>query len=222
MVVAGWQNATAMNRLFATLHRKSRVKKYRMFEQLLRPTPEMRILNVGAAGTEIGIEEQLETYYPHLSRIVGGGISQRDTEGYLASFPQVQAVVFDGCALPFADQSIDIVYSGAVLEHLPGPEYARKFAAEIQRVGRGWFVTTPNFWSPIDVHYHLPLVQFLPEETQRWLVTRLGKTPYPCLHIFSKRELRKLFPISQVTGCRVTFYPESLIAYRAPESPASR
>ena len=150
-----------MNRLFLYLHRKSREQKYKLFLQLLRHTADMRILNVGASGTQIGLSEQLESFYQHRSQIVGGGISFADVQDYRDSFPGVQAVVFDGCALPFADKAFDIVYSNAVLEHLPGTDLVERFAAEVQRVGMGWFVTTPNFWYPVDPHYHLPFVQLL-------------------------------------------------------------
>ncbi|MGO9517935.1 MAG: class I SAM-dependent methyltransferase [Candidatus Korobacteraceae bacterium] len=205
-----------MNRLSLYLHRKSREQKHRLFLQLLRPTPAMRILNVGASGTSIGLPEQLESFYQHHSQIVGGGISFPDVQDYRESFPGVRAVAFDGCALPFADKSFDIVYSNAVLEHLPGSDWLKRFAAEVQRVGKGWFVTTPNFWYPVDPHYHLPFVQLLPESAQRGLVRRLGKTPYDHLHLLTRRHLRRLFPAGNVVGCRVTFYPETLIAYRAP------
>jgi ubiquinone/menaquinone biosynthesis C-methylase UbiE len=205
-----------MNRLFLYLHRKSREEKHRLFLRLLRPTPEMRILNIGASGTGIGLPEQLESFYEHRSQIIGGGISYADVQDYRDSFPGVQAVVFDGCALPFADKSFDIVYSNAVLEHLPDYEMVRRFAAEVQRVGNGWFITTPNFWYPFDPHYHLPFVQLLPQTTQRNLVKRLGKTPYEHLHLLTAKQLRRLFPAGKVVSSRVTFYPETLIAYRAP------
>ena len=205
-----------MNRLSLYLHRKSREQKHRLFLQLLRPTPQMRILNVGASGTRIGLPEQLESFYRYRSQITGGGLSFADVQDYRDSFPGVQAVVFDGCALPFADKSFDIVYSNAVLEHLPGEDSAERFAAEVQRVGKGWFVTTPNFWYPVDPHYHLPFVQLLPEVTQRGLVRRLGRTPYDHLHLLTKGKLKMLFPAGEVVSCRVTFYPETLIAYRAP------
>src|ERR1700690_3537954 len=183
-----------MNRLLLHLHRVSRERKHRLFLQMLRPTAEMRILNVGASGTSIGLPEQLESLYQHPSQITGGGISFDDVQDYRNSFPGVQAVVFDGCALPFADKSFDIVYSNAVLEHLPDYEMVRRFAAEVQRVGKGWFITTPNFWYPFDPHYHLPFVQLLPETTQRNLVKRLGKTPYDHLHLLTAKQLRRLFP----------------------------
>jgi len=176
----------------------------------------MRILNVGASGTHIGLEEQLESFYEYRSQITGGGLSFADVEDYRDCFPGVQAVVFDGCALPFADKSFDIVYSNAVLEHLPGPNFVERFAAEVRRVGKGWFITTPNLWYPVDPHYHLPLVQFLPQSTQRSLVKRLGKTPYDHLQLLTKQQLRRLFPVGEVVACWVTFYPETLIAYRAP------
>ncbi len=205
-----------MNALLAYLHRKSREKKYRLFQQLLEPTAEMRILNVGATGTHIGLAEQLETFYPHRPRVVGGGPFLPDARDYRRSFPGVQAVVFDGLALPFADQSFDIVYSNAVLEHLESWEAQQALASEVQRVGRGWFVTVPNLWYPIEPHYHLPLVQFLPQSWQQGVARAFGKTPYPVLRPLGKRQLRRLFPGSQVIGCRVTFSAETLIAYCRP------
>jgi SAM-dependent methyltransferase len=203
-----------MNRLFRELHRKSREKRHAMFLRLMRPTPEMTILNVGATGRNTGLPEQLEHWYRPLDKITGGGLFLHETADYRASFPGVTPVVFDGCALPFADRSFDIVYSNAVLEHLPDREAVERFAREIQRVGRSWFVSTPNRWFPVDAHYHLPLVQFLSPAAQHRLVKRLGKVPYEHLHLLSSGELRRLFPTSKVVGCRVTFYAETLVAYR--------
>jgi SAM-dependent methyltransferase len=204
-----------MNRLFRELHRKSREKRHRLFLELMRPAAKSTILNVGATGRNTGLAEQLEHWYGPLERITGGGLFFQETLDYRASFPGVRPVVFDGCALPFADQSFDIVYSNAVLEHLPDRNSVARFAGEIQRVGRSWFVSTPNRWYPVDPHYHLPFVQFLPQANQKRLVTQLGKVPYDHLNLLSSADLRELFPTSRVIGCRVTFYPETLIAYYA-------
>ncbi len=205
-----------MNRLFAYLHHKSREKKYWLFRKLLRPTPRMCILNVGATGTHLGLTDQFEAFYPYPDRVIGGGLSFVDVQDYARSFPRVKAVVFDGCALPFADRSFDIVFSNAVLEHLPTWKAQQRFAAEVRRVGRAWFVSTPNLWYPVEPHYHLPFVQFLSQSRQQRLVRALGKQPYPVLRLLSRRRLGQLFPSSAVVGCRVTFYPETLIAYRMP------
>ncbi|MDA2913957.1 hypothetical protein MYX77_08375, partial [Acidobacteriia bacterium AH_259_A11_L15] len=76
-----------MNRLFAYLHRKSREKKYWLFEQLLRPAPATRILNVGASGRIAGLADQFEAFYPHPDRVVGGGLVAADVFDYAKSFP---------------------------------------------------------------------------------------------------------------------------------------
>ena len=205
-----------MNRLFAYLHHKSREKKYLLFRKLLRPTPRMCILNVGAIGTHLGLTDQFEDFYPYPERVIGGGLPFVGVQDYARSFPRVKPVVFDGCALPFADRSFDIVFSNAVLEHLPTWEAQQRFAAEVRRVGRAWFVSTPNLWYPVEPHYHLPFVQFLSQSRQQRLVRALGKQPYPVLRLLSRRRLGQLFPSSTVVGCRVTFYPETLIAYQMP------
>ena len=207
-----------MNRLFQELHRRSRVKKFRMFMDLMRPAAGARILNVGTTGSRIGFWEQLEHWYPHPDRITGGGLHFDAVLDYQESFPAVTAVVFDGCSMPFPDKSFDIVYSNAVLEHLPGPDAVARFTSEVQRVGKCWFVSTPNFWYPVEPHYHLPYVQLLPQHWQHRAAASIGKPTYPYLQLLSRRDMRRLFPTSDVVGCRVTFYPETLIAYREPEA----
>ena len=202
-----------MNRLFYWLHKRSREKKRHLFFEHMRPTAGARILNVGATGSSSGLEMQFEASYPWPERISGGGPNLEELRDYRRSFPRVAAIAFDGCALPFCDRSFDIVYSNAVIEHLT-PEQQQKFASEVQRVGRAWFVTTPNRWFPVEPHYHLPLVQLLSQEKQKAFARRLGKVPYDHLELLGRRQLQELFPTSKIVGCRVTLYAETLIALR--------
>jgi hypothetical protein len=205
-----------MNRMFARFHRLSRLKKYQLFVELLHPTPQTRILNVGVIGRRVGLAEQFEEFYPHRHRVVGGSLCLADVVDYKQSYSEAAAVAFDGCALPFGDQSFDVVYSNATLEHLPSRAAQQRFAEEVVRVGRGWFVTTPNRWYPLEPHYHLPYIQLLPEAWQHRVARALGRVPYSPLLPLGKRDLRRLFPRGETIGCRVTFWPETLISYRLP------
>ncbi|HWS70973.1 MAG TPA: class I SAM-dependent methyltransferase, partial [Thermoanaerobaculia bacterium] len=59
--------------------------------------------------------------------------------------------------------------SNSVLEHVADmPAMAR----EIRRVGRRWYVQTPNRWFPVEPHFLVPFFQFLPIATRAWLLTR--------------------------------------------------
>ncbi len=39
----------------------------------------------------------------------------------------------------------------------------KKFAAEVKRVGRSYFVQTPYFWFPIEPHARTPFLHWLPD-----------------------------------------------------------
>ncbi|MBZ5562081.1 MAG: hypothetical protein LAP13_06635, partial [Acidobacteriia bacterium] len=66
-------------------------------------------------------------------------------------------------------------------------------------------------------HYHLPLVQFMPRAMQReynrLLGTHIPKGMVQELALLSARQLHGLFPTGRVARVRVTFWPETLVAY---------
>ena len=85
------------------------------------------------------------------------------------------------------------------------------------RVGKSWFVTTPNFWYPFEAHHHLPFFQFLPRSLQlpynNLLGTHIAKGTVQELGLLSARQMQHLFPQYQIAKVRVTFWPETLVAY---------
>jgi 2-polyprenyl-3-methyl-5-hydroxy-6-metoxy-1,4-benzoquinol methylase len=74
----------------------------------------------------------------------------------------------------FADGSFDLVFSNSVIEHLYTFENQAKMADEVQRVGKSYFVQTPNRYFPVEAHYAIPLAQYLPKGLVFFLLT---KTP---------------------------------------------
>jgi SAM-dependent methyltransferase len=68
--------------------------------------------------------------------------------------------------LPFAEGQFDLVYCSSVIEHvLPSRRVA--FAAEVRRVGRGWFVQSPAYSFPLEPHALLPFAHWLPLALRR-------------------------------------------------------
>jgi methyltransferase family protein len=201
--------------LLKRLSRRSRAKKLELLFSLFHPQPPDLVLDVGASGNVL-LQYGLEDVYPCPERIVAGGYFRNEVESARKVYPQCRFAVFDGRALPFPDKSFDLVFSNAVIEHIVDAGRQGQFAREITRVGKSWFVTTPNYWFPFESHYHLPFIQFLPPALQRpynrFLGTHIPGDRLEPLALLSARELQRLFPTSRIYKVRVTFWPETLVA----------
>ncbi len=207
------------------LSSRSRQLKFDLFCSLMKPWPGCSILNLGASPPHLGgtlmhaashrIEQPEQDARWQSFRVVGCNLNREDMHGYRRAYRArgFEAVIADGCRLPFSDQSFDVVFSNAVIEHLT-PAGQQRMAREILRVGRSWFVTTPNFWYPIEMHHKLPLFQFLPGSWQERIRSKYHTWPDgEPIHLLTGREFARLLPGSQVRKTRVTFFPETLIAF---------
>ncbi len=207
---------SAFRRVLKNLSHKSRTRKFDLLQEVFHACPEDRVLDVGVSG-EVFLQYSLEDVYPFPQRIVAGGYVPREIFAAREHYLQPQYALFDGCSLPFPDQSFDLVFSNAVIEHVLGPGRQEKFAKEMMRVGKSWFVTTPNFWYPFETHHHLPFFQFLPRSLQmaynRLFGTHIPKGTVQELGLLSAREMQRLFPTGKIAKVRVTFWPETIVAY---------
>jgi Methyltransferase domain len=115
----------------------------------------------------------------------------------------------------FADKSIDIVFSNSVIEHLFTFENQRRMAAEVQRVGKAFWVQTPNFWFPVEPHFHFIGWQWLPLEARTSLIQKRtcgwrGPCPDPTearraveeVRLLTRSEMHTLFPNARLIAER--------------------
>jgi SAM-dependent methyltransferase len=172
--------------------------------------PEERILDVGAGRG--GALERFNTTNPitavDVAPLEDGWLSQQN----------VEVKVADGTNLPFGDGEFPVAFSSSVIEHIP-KDLQPAFAAEIRRVGRRYFVQTPNRYFPIEPHYQLPLFQFLPERTRRALNRRftLGwreRGSWEEANLLSAGDLRRLFPDAEIHREKLFGLTKSLMAVR--------
>lgn len=193
-----------------------------LFNCTMRPGENTKLLDVGAeTDPESKGQLQLIDTYHWKENVTAVNTSREHISTIRKSYPEVEAIVADACQLPLPDKHFDIVYSNAVIEHLGDFEKQKQMAAEIMRVGKRWFVTTPNRWYPFEFHMRLPLVTWLPfngylwagrivsydHERRKYTVGRRWSD----LRLMTVRELQKIFPNSKVVKQRVTFMAETLI-----------
>jgi len=140
-------------------------------------------------------------------------------------------VAGDGRALPFRDAAFDVVFSNSVIEHVGDSRSQHRFASEVERVGRAYWVQTPNRWFPVEQHLLTPLVHWLPRRWQRALVPRFNwwQVLVPLspdrrefyidhylrdVRLLAEPDLRALFPGARVLRERFLGITKSLVAAR--------
>jgi Methyltransferase domain len=153
-------------------------QRRRMFERFLSAlgvAADESILDVGVTSDQTyEASNYLEAWYPHKSTVTAAGLD--DASFLCRQYPGMRFVRANGLALPFRDQSFDVVHSSAVIEHVGSFARQHAFLEECCRVARrAVFVTTPNRWFPIEFHTVLPLVHWLPKPMFRTLMRRTGR-----------------------------------------------
>jgi hypothetical protein len=177
--------------------------------------PDERILDVGAGqGAAL---ERFNTVNP----IVAIDLVSPEASGWLAH-GNVEVAQADGTQLPYGDREFPVAFSNSVVEHVPA-ELQPAFAAEIRRVADRYYVQTPNKWFPIEPHYQLPLVQFLPDRVMKALNRRFSfgwreKGRWEPIRLLSARELQRLFPDAVIHREKVLGLTKSLMAVRGSSS----
>jgi SAM-dependent methyltransferase len=192
---------------------------FRQFMALLKPGAQTRVLDVGATNDATqGESNYFEQMYPHPENITCVGVE--DASHLAARYPGlVFHQVRSGDALPFRDAEFDIVFSNAVLEHVGSRIAQAAFVCELCRVGRAFFITTPNRWFPVEHHTGLPLLHYLPPRLFRRL---LRDTRYrhwaeeSNLNMLTASEFQRLFPASatvEIRVIRLLGVPSNLVAF---------
>lgn len=199
--------------------RKQRLAKFeKLFFRNFRLEKPIHILDVG--GTDYFWKQSQIPQIPNLT------ITLLNLHQEHPKHPHIQSVIGDATHMPeFEDGSFDLVFSNSVIEHLYTYENQEKMAKEIQRVGKKYFIQTPNKYFPIEAHYAVPFAQYLPD---RLLFSLLTKTPISRLkrwepsqaeqyikeiRLLNEKEMKELFPSGKILKEKVGGLTKSLTAH---------
>ena len=198
-----------------------RRRRHEFFMQLIAPLPRpIRILDVG--GREIYWRQMGFCAEDDCSIVL---LNLKDTE---TSLPNISGEIGDGTSMPqYAAGAFDVVFSNSVIEHLHTWESQVKMANEIQRVGKRYFVQTPNRFFPIEPHFHVPFFQFMPLALRIYLLQHhaLGHNNRKLsddaeaermareIRLLSLYDMRRLFPGAKFYKEHVFGVLKSFVAY---------
>ena len=191
-----------------------------LLEQLMAPLPRpVRILDVG--GTNAFWEMR-------------GWAGRNDVQIVTVNLkaeqrrhPNIEPRVGDAIDLSeYANESFDVAFSNSVIEHLFTHENQVAMAREVRRVATAYWVQTPNYWFPIEPHFHVPGWQWMPKGIRIELLRRRRcgwRGPCPDreqarrlveeVRLMTRRELRRLFPGATIHAERFAGLVKSWIVY---------
>jgi SAM-dependent methyltransferase len=182
----------------------------------MRPTPTDRVLDVGVTNSGRRSSNFLEALYPWPDRITAVALEPMPEFNRL--FPAVRFVTADARRLPFPDDTFDIGFSNAVIEHVGSRDEQRRHVEELLRTCRRVLVATPNARFPVDPHTLLPVVHWLPRGLRHPLLRLTGNSSWASeatLNPLDRRTLASLFPSDvtlRVVGQRMFGLTSVLIA----------
>jgi SAM-dependent methyltransferase len=192
---------------------RARRRMYDSFIEVMAPASTTTIVDIGVTPDRSTEDSNfLEKWYPYPAHITATSI---EDASYLESaHPGLHFVQTSGDRLPFADAQFDIAFSSAVIEHVGDRMRQRHFLAELLRVSKRFFITTPDRRFPVELHTFLPLVHWLPQQQHQRVLRSLGMTTWAQtenLNLLDERAFRHLFP----AAVRPTFIGPRLLGMRS-------
>jgi len=203
-----------------SLSHKYRFQRFLFFKSLINELPRpIKILDIG--GTQ-AYWEAMNLKEQNIEIVL------LNLEIEPCSNPNIKSVIGDATNLSeYKDKSFDIVYSNSCIEHLFTWENQQKMAKEVARVGKNYFIQTPNIYFPLEPHYLFPLFQFLPYSFQVFLINNFtlghvkrkekredAERQIQEIKLLSKTDMRSLFPTGNIWEEKVAGLVKSFVAYK--------
>lgn len=209
-----------MRSIYEPFQRRFRPRRLRLFYSCFRVTKETRVLDLGGG-----------LYFWELAKKEGFPVPQvtvlNTRPGPTLLMPQVRWLIGDATNTGLEDFSFDIVFSNSLVEHLVDWHSQVRFAGEVKRLAKSYFVQTPNKRFFVEPHFVTPFVHWLPPSVQRRLGPRAtlwgwftGATRRQYekqlneLRLLGTREMHSLFPEAHFITERWVGMAKSIVAIK--------
>lgn len=130
------------------------------------------------------------------------------------------------CLSTYADKEFDVAFSNSVIEHLATNHAQQRMANEVRRLATAYWVQTPNYWFPIEPHFHVPGWQWMPVKVRVWMLRRFrcgwngpepdekrARATVEEVRLLRSSDMKRLFPGASIWHEKFCGMTKSLVAY---------
>jgi hypothetical protein len=200
-----WKKIFILNFLFLKILFYNRLKIHKIFLDNIKFKKNKKLLDVGTTPILDKYNNIILHKFSKRNNITS--LSNLDCSNLKKYFTKIRFVKGDAKKMIFKNNSFDIVYSSATIEHVGNTFNQIRFVEECVRVSADdIFITTPNRFYPIDFHTKLPLIHFFPKKIHRCILSFLGISFFAKeknLNLLSVSDLKMICKILKIKNYRI-------------------
>ena len=205
-------------KLITPIQRRFRRKRA---AKILKRFPQINGATVIDIGGSLAFWKTVEDILKPARVIIYNIYDERMKMGLNATDDRIELHSYDGVRVPQDDNAAEIVICNSVIEHVP-VELRAGLASEVMRVGKHFVAQTPSRAFPLELHFGLPFVHWLPRSVGRQMVR---VSPFQLLggddarryfdetRLLSRAELAEYFPQAQLEIEYFMGMPKSMLAF---------
>ena len=146
--------------LTAWLSLRVRTRIFNDTIKFFSPDQTWRVVDIGVTSDTSPDSNFFELYYPFKNKITAIGLE--DASHLERKYEGLEFIRCNAKHTPFPDQSFDLAFCSAVLEHVGSSAEQLKLISEISRISKRFVVSTPNRFFPVELHTFTLFLHWLP------------------------------------------------------------
>jgi len=175
MINVDTYSTSAKESIFDKAAYNTRVKIYKILSENIELEKLDLIIDVGVTADKTQISSNFfENLFPMSEKITA--FSNQDAKWMENEYKGLRFVQGTALEMPFDNNTFELVFSSAVIEHVGSYLNQSKFISECFRIAKKFvFITTPNRYYPVELHTAIPLIHWLPKNIHRKILKIIGK-----------------------------------------------
>lgn len=222
-----------IKKLFLKYHAKWANEKLNIFFNNVKNLPvNATVLDLG--GSDGSYMDRMKKHFPNTYSMVIADIDESSLQ--IAKEKGYNVILMDASSggFQFKDKEFDCIFCNSAIEHVTidkdriwttiksfrkeSLEIQKKFADEIRRCARSYYVQTPHRHFPIEAHTWFPLISYMPRFLQIFTIRVLNtfwvKKTKPDWNLLDEKQMLSLFPDAKIFVLKKMGFKKEIIAIK--------